>query len=354
MTFGFVSRDGVQLFYQKHGNGPVNIVFVHDTGMNSVVWKSQQDSLSDTEGNSPYTTIAVDMRGFGNSSKMGSLTVENHREDLRVVLEALKINKIILVGWGLGGLVAQSYALLYPEIVEKMVLVNTFPQILRDRHFPWGRTRQEELDLVGQVTNDFHSYSQTLSQNAVPENQLVRHKYKKLLRHSEDTILRQNIDVLSFSSLEDLRKIQTPALIIVGLKDQAVNPNCSFFIRQYLPNATLIEYPDAGHAPFLTYSDDFDLDLVDFIENSRDLPSQSESFLEAPLVYSTKQVWKPRVPQAPVDYYQEEDDLSIPRRPVRAPEDHPMNKVKQSIDIDPIYQYMKDLSSDELWDSITK
>lgn len=273
------------LFYRKEGSGPLTLVFLHGEYSNSIVWSD----LHSLEG---YTTLTVDLRGFGNSKKTGKLSIENHRDDLRALLLDLRallldlqVQKFVLIGWSMGGLIAQAYALEYPEGLQKLVLINSTPQFIRESSFPWGPTRQEKLEFTSQLISDFREETQKISLKAIPEHREVRHKFKRLLREiGQDIILRQGLDILSFSSLNRIHQLGIPTLILVGAKDRIIPPNCSFLLRQLIPNSTLLEYPEAGHALFLTFFEDFKDDLLDFLQEGRDIPTPSEVFLSGPLI----------------------------------------------------------------------
>ena len=271
---GYVMRDG-QLFYRIRGRDrrkPV-LVFVHGDDSNSKIWKCQQKFFCQW-----YLTIAVDMRGFGKSTRSpggleaGSLIIENHVGDLKYVLSELKLleNKIYLVGWSTGGLVAQCYTLTFPNDVSKLVLVDTAPQILNSPNFMYGRTKAEEEAILELIVTNFKQYIILGSQAAVPEtcpgSEIVRATIAKQIAETGPEIaFKQTSANILYSSTTQLSQIQAPTLITVGLLDAVINYKASVFLALNIPNSYLVQFPAAGHAPFLTFYKSFNQYLLQFL-----------------------------------------------------------------------------------------
>jgi pimeloyl-ACP methyl ester carboxylesterase len=268
---GYVDRDGgVKLFYRIYGspqpNKPV-MVFVHGEDSDSRVWKCQQKAFCHC-----YQTLALDQRGFGKSSKVGPLTIETHREDLHYMLTSLNLltNQIILVGWSMGGLVAQSYILTYPQDVQKLVLVDTGPQVVSSDQFPYGRSKEEEAEILYLIATDFPRYTIEGVDKTYPEtcpgiNEIREQAAVMIVETGKDITLRQTIDSTLFSSVDRLSQIQAPTLIFVGLKDNVLPPQASMFMNLHIPNSQMFQFPDAGHGPFLTFKKTFNQQLYKFV-----------------------------------------------------------------------------------------
>lgn len=268
----YVYRDDAKLFYRikgsKKDNKPV-MVFVHGDDSNSTVWKCQQNFFC-----RHYQTIAIDMRGFGHSTKTGLLTIENHRDDLKFLLNELDLleNQIYLIGWSIGGLVVQSYTLTYPNDVKKLVLVDTGAQIVNSADYIYGRTIAEELEIVATIALDFPKYITEGSQKAIPETCKGIEKIRNEIAHQikktgKEIALKQTIEGALFSSVSLLSTISIETLIFVGLIDGVINPKSSVFLNLNIPNSRLIEFPEAGHAPFLTFTKKFNEYLLEFVND---------------------------------------------------------------------------------------
>lgn len=272
-TTGYVNHHGVELFYRikgKYSDNPV-LVFIHGNESNSLAWVCQQDFFSKY-----YLTIAIDMRGFGKSSKPpGSLSAEIHRGDLHYLLKKLDLLKygVFICGWSDGGVVAQSYTLTYPEEVKKLILVDTTPQMLQSSDFPYGRTPDQEAEILYGLVEKFEESAIKGSILVLPEkckdiDKLRAYVVKVVNETGQDVDLRQTVDIAKFSSVDKLSKIKAPTLIFVGLKDAVINPQASVFLNLNVPNSILYEFPEAGHIPFWTFTKTFNRQLLKFLRDN--------------------------------------------------------------------------------------
>lgn len=119
---GTVATNGVETYYERRGDGPP-VVFVHAAVTNAELWTPQVEALA-----GEYTTVTYDLRGHGRTgpSVVDAYTVDLYVDDLQALLSALDVERPVLVGLSLGGLVAQTYAARNPERVAGLVLVDTF------------------------------------------------------------------------------------------------------------------------------------------------------------------------------------------------------------------------------------
>lgn len=112
--------EGINLAYVDEGGGPAAIIFVHGLGSYLPAWKKNIENLKDH-----YRCIALDLPGYGRSSKgnyAGSMTF--YARTVKQFAEALGLKKIIIAGHSMGGQIAITAALAYPDLVEKLVLVS--------------------------------------------------------------------------------------------------------------------------------------------------------------------------------------------------------------------------------------
>ncbi|KAF6560163.1 alpha/beta hydrolase [Paenibacillus sp. EKM202P] len=105
----------MELFYEIEGNG-VPIVMIHSGGVDSRVWRYMVPELAKS-----FQIITFDGRGTGHSPAMQEPT--SLVEDLRKLLEHLGLDLVTLVGHSIGGQVATDFALSYPSMVERLVVI---------------------------------------------------------------------------------------------------------------------------------------------------------------------------------------------------------------------------------------
>jgi (E)-2-((N-methylformamido)methylene)succinate hydrolase len=112
------SKGGIEINYMAQGSG-LPITLVHGVGSNLQSWDTIAESLS-----LRYQVVRMDLRGHGKSSRIETCSLENFLDDVSLVLDTLGIARTHLVGFSLGGMIAQGFALAHPERVEKLALIS--------------------------------------------------------------------------------------------------------------------------------------------------------------------------------------------------------------------------------------
>ncbi len=112
---------GLRTFVQTAGRG-TPIVFIHGALLSSDLWQHQLETLSHQ-----FQCIAYDLRGHGRSGKtpLKRYSAALFARDLLAILDALRIQKPILCGLSLGGMIAQTFAAQYPHRVRGLILCDT-------------------------------------------------------------------------------------------------------------------------------------------------------------------------------------------------------------------------------------
>ena len=123
----FLSHAGVSLRYDRTGSGPA-VLLVHGWTANRTFWERQVHALRDR-----FTVIAADLRGHGESSPPRTgYSIGTMAGDLEHLVRALAVSRLAVVGWSMGGLVAQELARRLGDRVTALGLVCTTPGGLTD------------------------------------------------------------------------------------------------------------------------------------------------------------------------------------------------------------------------------
>ena len=108
------SSDGVEIAYSVSGKGEPALIFVHGWGWDQSLWKKQIAKFS-----SKYKVVTLDLAGHGESGKKRkSFTIKAFSDDVVSVVNKLKLNKVILVGHSMGGIINLE---VYRQIKDKVV-----------------------------------------------------------------------------------------------------------------------------------------------------------------------------------------------------------------------------------------
>lgn len=284
------------------------IVFIHGFGETGDVWACAQEELSDC-----YLTVAMDLRGYGKSSKtpavpdLGGIhyTVDLSVEDIFQVLQKIGITKnIVLVGHSIGSSYAFKYAYLHKSQIFKLVLVAGPPQVTPDC--------ASEPTCAATCFNPFNcvegfcwpfgisvTAATNLAQPLVDclvgggnEKDCLRlwgefiapiwfnEPCQDQLRAAQQTLVNSVVSntpaiinsIFFDAATEDMRPfipgVKVPTLLTVGSIDAVVNPGTGFFYHANMPNSSLAEFVGKGHQLHVTDFKNFDRLLKQFIQAS--------------------------------------------------------------------------------------
>ncbi|PDT43709.1 alpha/beta hydrolase [Sinorhizobium fredii] len=216
--------------------------------------------------------IAVNYRGVGASDGKAPLTVEEMAKDAIAFIRALGLEKIDLLGFSLGGFVAQDIMLKEPGLVRKVILTGTGPAggegIEKVGPVSWP------LILKGMLTfrdpKFYLFFTSTASGRHAAKAFLKRLKEREADRDKPITMtafLRQlkAIKAWGKQAQQNLGAIWTPVLVANGDQDRMVPTSNSIDLAHRLPNAELVLYEDAGHGGIFHYRQAFVKKALEFL-----------------------------------------------------------------------------------------
>ena len=120
MTEAFADVNVITVCYSIQGEG-FPIIFLHGFGSKKESFMAQIPELS-----GHFKVITVDMRGAGKSSRPNYYySMDMFADDVKGLMDYLKINIAHIVGFSFGGMIAQKFVLKYPSYVAKLILINT-------------------------------------------------------------------------------------------------------------------------------------------------------------------------------------------------------------------------------------
>lgn len=197
--------DSLSLYYHMKGNG-LPVVFIHPFVMGHNVFK-HQEALAER-----YQTIFFDLAGHGRSSNGNKpISIEGLAEDLKELLDELGVEKAVLCGYSYGGLVAQEFALKYPERSEALILSGGFSKI--DTFIP-----KFIIELVmlmvkfGQVP--LAAKWQAIFNQCYPEDE--QEIYELAVRSDAERSYEYIKSGLRYDSSSQLHKLDMPILLVYG------------------------------------------------------------------------------------------------------------------------------------------
>jgi len=265
--------DGRRFAYRRFGvgaGGAVPLLMLHHFRATMDFWDpAVTDGLAASR-----EVILVDNAGLGASTGDTPTDVETMAEDISAFLDALGLDRADVLGFSLGGMVAQPLAAAEPDRVRRVVLVGTGPQ--------GGENMQLTPDVVAAATTPepgaeqllYLFYAPTQTSQGAGAASLGR-IFRRAAREPmpEEKVLRaqgQAITVWAtvpstnrYAMLEDIRQ---PVLVVNGHHDIMVPTVNAFILQQHLPDAQLVLYPDSGHGSLFQYPDRFVDDVTKFLD----------------------------------------------------------------------------------------
>jgi len=217
--------------------------------------------------------IAVNYRGVGASGGKAPLTVAEMAEDAIAVIRALGFDEVDLIGFSLGGFVAQDIVRKEPDLIRKVILAGTGPAggegIEQVGPVSWP------LIIKGMLTfrdpKYYLFFTSAANSRRAAKDFLERLKERKADRDKPITLaafLRQlkAIKAWGKQAPQDLSVILKPILVANGDQDIMVPSSNSIDLARRLPNAELVLYEDAGHGGIFQYHDAFVKKALAFLE----------------------------------------------------------------------------------------
>jgi pimeloyl-ACP methyl ester carboxylesterase len=248
----FADVDGVHFHYQEKGTG-VTLVLIHGYTSSTYTWKDVFDALSEK-----YHVIAVDLKGFGFSSKPdGDYSRRAQANLVADLLDQLNLGPVWVVGNSMGGEIALNLALFHRDKVLGLVLIDSGGITLPGTTSltPW----YVEIPLLGRALVALALTSDRLvrvglaksyyDQTKISEEE-IKYYYQPLRTRDGQSAATSARQQAGFYPVEDqLNKIRVSTLIIWGEDDQLIPVESARVINSHIPGSRLIILPNCGHVP---------------------------------------------------------------------------------------------------------
>lgn len=219
-----------------------------------------------------HHVIAFDNRGIGASSGSPSSSMEQMADDAISFIHAKGLQKVDLLGFSLGGMVAQEIVLKEPQLVRKMVLAGTGPAGGEGIRTVAGVTVYDMLRgfFTGQDPKQFLFFTRTPGGIEAGKAFLERLKERTENRDTEISVSAfmaqlEALRVWGKKAPADLSVVQQPVLVVNGDHDRMVPTVNTHDLARRLPNSQLIIYPDAGHGGAFQFHADFVRSTLEFL-----------------------------------------------------------------------------------------
>ena len=246
-----LNRDGVEIYYEVHGEGPA-LLLTHGFSSTSQMWTGQVASFSKA-----FKLITWDMRGHGESdypTDPAAYSEEATVADMAALLDAVGAESAVIGGLSLGGYMSLAFHRAHPDRTRALLIIDTGPGYKNDEaRAGWNANA---MKTAGRF--DSRGLGDLSQQSA--ERRLVRHRDATGLAHAARGMLAQR----DARVIESLPGIAVPSLVVVGA-DDAPFLNASAYMAGKIPGAKLVTIPAAGHAANIDQPEAFNAAVLGFL-----------------------------------------------------------------------------------------
>jgi len=244
-----ISVNSVDLSYDEVGSGKETIVFSHGLLLNKAIFQKQIDLLKED-----YRCIAFDFRGHGQSQvTKGGYGMDSLTNDVIALIETLDCGPCHYVGHSMGGFVGFRLALRRPDLLRSLILISSSA----DREPLWNIPNYCFLNSLVALTGGLRlvinqvmpvMFGKTFRMESSRAKECLEWKNHLLAnrRHITQAVWKV---VLRKGVYQQLHKITTPSLILVGKEDKTTDENKATRMKDALSKAVLKTIPNAGHTP---------------------------------------------------------------------------------------------------------
>ena len=272
----YVTIEDLTIRYWEEGAGPP-LLLIHGLGASIETWAWNIEALAQN-----HRVIALDLPGFGKSSRpvrSDFYSLEYAGSFLRRFVSALShVDRLSIAGNSMGGILGIQLSLMYPELVEKLILVDSAGL----GHAVHWATRLISVWPIGELLmRPTRPRIELIAKTLLYRNELVTadfvDKMQELLsipgtREAILNSLRSGVNLSGqFIALSEtrLRKIMAPTPVIWGQEDGLFPVRQAEFALRAIPNCRAVVLREAGHAPQMDRPDIFNQLTVEFLTDGR-------------------------------------------------------------------------------------
>jgi 3-oxoadipate enol-lactonase len=250
-------------FLDPNPSGNPAVLLFHGLGADSTSWTLQIPALSEAG----FRPLAPDVPGFGQSLYDGrGWSLRRVAAQMADLPGELGTGPAHIVGLSMGGVIAQQFALDFPLLTRKLVLVSCFSVLRPDNFNGWVYFIVRTATVL---TLGLKAQAQVVARRVFPnpQDQPLREMYLDIVARADPRAYRKAMLSLGlFDSRKKLAEIKAPTLVITGADDTTVNPARQRALAQGIPSAQQVIISQAGHAVPVDQAERFNRTLLDFLK----------------------------------------------------------------------------------------
>lgn len=248
------------------------VVLIHGWPLSDAMYEYQYATLLQNG----YRVIGITLRGFGQSDKpFGTYSYDVFADDIKVVLDKLKIENATIGGFSMGGATVIKYVSKYNGAhVNKLALFGAAaPTWTKRADFNYGLWTKEDVNGLIALNNTnrpqlLANFGQIFTANASSVPAGIGAWLGGINMQASGYAMGECLKLLRDSDLrEDLKNIKVPTLILHGKQDKICSYDLAEQMKKGIKNATLVSFENSGHALFVEETEKFNTELLKFLTN---------------------------------------------------------------------------------------
>jgi proline-specific peptidase len=266
----------IRIYYETHGSGKP-LVFIHGGWVDHQMWNHQVEYFAQK-----YKVITYDVRGHGKTggSEREKYSVELFADDLKSLLEDISIKQPAICGLSLGGMIAQAYAVKYPEDLKVLILADTVVSTeltLSDKIQKYLLAPKwlflsivNLLGMRGYTNFAFWFARITRGKQWFGMNEEAKKYVREQMYRFDTNEFSKIFSAIYNFTLQDLSKIRVPALIINGEYEEKSVFKHTEKMKELISDAQEVVIPKAGHVSNADNPQEFNRAVEEFLNDKFD------------------------------------------------------------------------------------
>jgi pimeloyl-ACP methyl ester carboxylesterase len=262
--------NGVDYAYRDAGEGALPLILLQHFRGNLDNWDpALVDDLATAR-----RVVAFDNAGIGGSTGTTPHAIEQMAHDTIAFITAMGFTRADILGFSMGGFIAQEIALIRPDLVRRVILASAAPKGADGIH-GWA---PEIISAVGKPETSPEEYLGVFFTSSPSSRKAGQETLGRMYSRTEDrdtrttwTVREAHYDAVctwgipDHAALQRLAAIRHPVFVANGDSDPMIPPRYSHLIAGLLPHAAVKIYPDAAHGFLFQYHDEFAADVTEFL-----------------------------------------------------------------------------------------
>jgi non-heme chloroperoxidase len=256
----------VSLFVQDVGQGRP-VVLLHGWALGHELWDRQVHEIAAAG----MRVVAPDLRGHGASSKpLDGYGVETLADDIVALIEALGLERVVLVGWSIGGLTAFRIASVRPDLIDRLILVSSNGVAASNvPGLPFGAAAADVEGLVigAELEDRVASREQQIRRNVLPgiSETTIQWLIALTLRVPVWAAVGALKTVLHTDQVDAAATLDVPLIQIIGDRDPTLSRRAASWLIDNVPDGRQTVVADSGHFPMLENPSSFTSALLNAV-----------------------------------------------------------------------------------------